>query len=312
MDFKSKWKGRIDSATDRAFFRYHQVVEEKQEEETAIALIGFCCDEGVRRNQGRPGAAEAPDALRRALAGLPWHGGDCKVADYGNVICEDGMLEEAQDALAEQAADAYAGGSKAVVLGGGHETLYGHYLGARLHLGPEAKLGIINIDAHFDLRPYDSETSSGTMFRQILDEDPKAGYFVLGIQRFGNTESLFDAASGFDVEYMPEEAVRMADPASIAARIHSFIDRHDAVIVTLCADVMNAASAPGVSAPSPFGLEPVTVRSIIRAACSHPDVLSFDISEVNPGLDENGRTIRLGAALTNEAILSMIGKAPEA
>ncbi|MET3575332.1 formimidoylglutamase [Bhargavaea ullalensis] len=311
MDLKSRWKGRVDSATDRAFFRYHQIVEEKQEEGSAISLVGFCCDEGVRRNQGRPGAAEAPDALRDALASLPWHGGDCTLADYGNVTCEEGMLEEAQDALAEQVAEAYAAGSKAIILGGGHETLYGHYLGARLHLGPEAKLGIINIDAHFDLRPYDGETSSGTMFRQILDEDQKAGYFVLGIQRFGNTESLFEAASKFDVEYMPEEIVRTSDPASIARRLHSFIDRHDAVIVTLCMDVLDAAAAPGVSAPTPFGLDPVTVRSIIRAACSRPDVLSFDISEVNPGLDEGGRTVRLGASLANEAILAMLGKSPE-
>lgn len=312
MDLKSLWKGRVDSATERTHFRYHQVVEEGSEEGTDLSLIGFASDEGVRRNQGRPGAADAPDALRTALAGLPWHGGDHSLADYGNVVCEEGRLEEAQDALAEQVAAAYGRNSKAIILGGGHETLYGHYLGARLHLGPEAKLGIINIDAHFDLRPYDGETSSGTMFRQILDEDQKAGYFVLGIQRFGNTRSLFEAASKFDVEYMPEEAVRTADAAAITRRLHSFIDRHDAVIMTLCMDVLDAAAAPGVSAPSPFGLDPVTVRSIIRAACSHPDVRSFDISEVNPALDEGGRTVRLGAALTNEAILALLGKAPEA
>ena len=34
-------------------------------------------------------------------------------------------------------------------------------------------LGIINIDAHFDIRPYDEQPSSGTMFRQILENDPR-------------------------------------------------------------------------------------------------------------------------------------------
>ncbi|EKN66076.1 formimidoylglutamase [Schinkia azotoformans LMG 9581] len=43
-----------------------------------------------------------------------------------------------------------------IILGGGHETFFGHYLGVRHHIGSEARLGIINMDAHFDMRPYDS------------------------------------------------------------------------------------------------------------------------------------------------------------
>lgn len=309
MEFEDVWKGTAESDVDKSRFKYHQVVTGTDSaDEADIALIGFCCDEGVRRNNGRPGAFKAPDAIRQALAPMPWHGEDTVLCDYGNVSCLDTQLEEAQDELAEKVATAYGRGSKAVILGGGHETLYGHYLGLRLYLGPEASIGIINIDAHFDLRPHDGESSSGTMFRQILEEDQNAGYFVLGIQRFGNSRSLFETAGEFDVDYMPEETVRQSDSALLTKRIQSFISRHDAVIVTLCMDVLDMAAAPGVSAPSPFGLDPLSVRAIIRAACSHPAVRSFDISEVNPDVDEGGRTVRLGAALTNEAILSLIGK----
>ena len=81
-----------------------------------------------------------------------------------------------------------------IILGGGHETAYGHYLGVRNYIGKEAKLGIINIDAHFDLRPYNEQPSSGTMFRQILEQDENSSYLVLGIQRYGNTQALFDKA----------------------------------------------------------------------------------------------------------------------
>ena len=58
-----------------------------------------------------------------------------------------------------------------IIFGGGHETAYGHYLGVRKYIGEDASLGIINIDAHFDLRPYDEQPSSGTMFKQILEHD---------------------------------------------------------------------------------------------------------------------------------------------
>ena len=60
------------------------------------------------------------------------------------------------------------------------------------HIGEDASLGIINIDAHFDLRSYEEQPSSGTMFRQILEHDENSSYFVLGIQRYGNTQELFD------------------------------------------------------------------------------------------------------------------------
>lgn len=312
MGLEEVWIGAVESTADKNRFKYHQIVTGPDSaEEADVALIGFCCDEGVRRNNGRPGAAKAPDAIRGALAPMPWHGEEAAVCDYGNVSCMDSQLEDAQDELAEKVSDAYGQGSRVVILGGGHETLYGHYLGLRLHLGPDASIGILNIDAHFDLRPHDGESSSGTMFRQILEEDQNAGYFVIGIQRFGNSRSLFETAGEFDVDYLPEETVRQSDPAQLSRRIQSFIGRYDAVIVTLCMDVLDMAAAPGVSAPSPFGLDPASVRSVIRSACSHPAVRSFDISEVNPDVDEGGRTVRLGAALTNEAILSFLGKAPE-
>jgi formiminoglutamase len=312
MGLEDIWKGTVESATDRNRFKYHQVVTGPDLAEDAdVALIGFCCDEGVRRNNGRTGAAKGPDAIRTALAPMPWHGKEATLCDYGNVSCRDSRLEEAQDELAEKVSEAYGQGSRVVILGGGHETLYGHYLGLRLHLGSEASIGILNIDAHFDLRPFDVEPSSGTMFRQILEEDQNAGYFVIGIQRYGNSRYLFETAGEFDVDYLPEETVRQSDPVQLSKRIQSFIGYYDAVIVTLCMDVLDMAAAPGVSAPSPFGLEPASVRTIIRAACSHPAVRSFDISEVNPDVDEGGRTVRLGAALTNEAILSFLGRTPE-
>src|SRR5690242_7500160 len=68
-------------------------------------LVGFPQDEGVRRNGGRPGAAEAPREVRRRLARLtPWDGScDVSLADPPPLDLGDvrigGSLEEAQEAL---------------------------------------------------------------------------------------------------------------------------------------------------------------------------------------------------------------------
>lgn len=307
------WLGRTDHLENRTSFRYHQIVELEQIEkleslnETCV-IIGFESEEGVRRNKGQLGAAKAPNALRSELAKLPWKlTKEKRLADIGTIECIGNDLEKSQKQLGEVVNEVLNKKMIPIILGGGHETAYGHYLGVRNHIGEDAKLGIINIDAHFDLRPYDVQTSSGTMFRQILEQDENSNYFVLGIQRYGNTQELFDKADELDVTYIYEEEMHRGQFEQVNTALEKFIQKHDYIMLTLCTDVLNAAFAPGVSAPSPFGLDPTIVRAIIKAVTSHDKVLSFDISEVNPIMDENNRTVKLGAYLTNEAITTFLG-----
>lgn len=313
MTEQKQWKGRIDSTTNSSSFRLHQKVKRIPINDVSASnhphagIVGFICDEGVRRNQGRIGAASGPNALREALSSLPWTFNDeQQIIDVGNVICLNHALEEAQRELGVIIKTLLNNKLQCVVLGGGHETLYGHYLGVRAALPKDAKIGIVNIDAHFDLRPYDEQPSSGTMFRQILEQDPHADYFVLGIQRYGNTKELFEKADELHVNYVLEENMTPENNAQIMDDLQQFMDHHDYVLLTLCMDVLNAAFAPGVSAPSPFGLDPTTVRTILQKVTSHPNTHSFDICEVNPSLDENGRTVKLGAYFVYEALNNLL------
>lgn len=275
-----------------------KIIEELAKDEDAFSLIGFESDEGVRRNNGRVGAALAPNEIRKALAKLPCNLSKT-ITDVGNIVCENGELEQAQTELGEQVAKLLHHSCTPIIIGGGHETLYGHYLGVREYIGPGASLGLINIDAHFDMR--DSEIpSSGTMFKQILDQDTRAGYLCLGIQRFGNTKALFNTAEKYGCKYVLEED--LSTDHSTTRIIDEFADKYDYVLLTLCTDSITSSAAPGVSAPSSFGLEPKLVRSLLRYIVSKENVTSFDISEVNPLLDESNKTIRLAAHLLAEVM----------
>ncbi|WP_153732867.1 formimidoylglutamase [Sporosarcina obsidiansis] len=309
---KRYWSGRTDSETNRAAFRMHQIVQLSTPKESVAnktcALIGFSSEEGVRRNNGRLGAAEGPNALRSELAKLPWRmPAECQLMDLGTIVCEDDQLERAQAELGVAVRDSLEKNVKPVILGGGHETAYGHYLGVREFIGPDAKLGVVNIDAHFDLRSYEEQPSSGTMFKQMLDSDPNVEYLVLGIQEFGNTDILFEEADAKGVSYVTEQEITSGLMNEILEKINFFIEKQDFVLLTLCSDVLNSAFAPGVSAPSPFGLDPLTVRTFIQNVASHKKTLSFDISEINPSLDQQNQTVKLGAYLTNEAIVALLG-----
>ena len=166
------WNGRVDEELNQeAAQRWHQKVKPCTDySEAGIALIGFASDEGVRRNKGRVGAVHSPDAIRAGLANLPWDA-EAHVWDAGNVSCENGDLEQAQVAYGQRVTGLLAAGHKPVGLGGGHEIAWGSYQGIMdfLESLPDKKtVGIINLDAHFDLRlPEAQGASSGHAFLAV-------------------------------------------------------------------------------------------------------------------------------------------------
>lgn len=308
---KELWNGRVDDDSDLSHFRFHQAIKVQDindltKNDNAFGIIGFSSDEGVRRNKGRLGAAQAPDEIRKFLAKLPYNLDEkIKTIDTGNVVCENGELENAQTELGEQINKLFHNNTTPVVIGGGHETLYGHYLGVREYIGADKTLGIVNIDAHFDLRD-DPEPSSGTMFRQILEQDEQAGYLCLGVQEFGNTKALFQTADKYGCFYIMEDEI---DTDNTCKEIDRFSNAHDYIMLTLCTDSIISSAAPGVSAPSPLGLDPRTVKKLLTYIAAKENILSFDISEVNPLVDENNKTVRLAAYFLAETMKSFNGKA---
>lgn len=224
---KEAWKGRIDAHDGELGLRWHQAInllnlseelETIADGEIAFAFLGFCCDEGVRRNQGRVGAVGGPAALRAAMASfahhLPQH---VKLFDAGDVICTNQNLEEAQEQLGRKVALLLQHGFRPLVLGGGHEVAFGHFLGLEKATA-DRKLGILNFDAHFDLRSYEQQSSSGTPFLQISDtlqgQNRPFLYKVMGLQEYGNTRKLFQTADKLDVNYTAADDVRLFYPCS--------------------------------------------------------------------------------------------------
>src|SRR2546422_726705 len=122
----TQWQGRADTPPGSCFFqsiRMLNLVENKKIDTKypTFALLGFRCDEGVRRNHGRVGASEGPTALRQALAKLPIQKQNFICYDAGSVTCADGDLESSQESLADIVALLLEKNIIPIILGGGHE-----------------------------------------------------------------------------------------------------------------------------------------------------------------------------------------------
>lgn len=300
----SLWQGRTDPEPDS--YRWHQRIEPLANNAVpGCALLGFESDAGVARNQGRTGAAEGPNALRRALAPLAWHR-TAPAYDAGNVRCVDDGLEAAQQTLADRLTSLLTAGHLPIVLGGGHEVAYASWLGLAQSFMTKTtppRIGIINLDAHFDLRDPAHIRSSGTPFAQIADKcqewDWSFRYACLGVSRAANTRALFTRAAALGTLVREDREINALRLDSIVRDVQRFIAKCDHIYLTIDLDVLPAAEAPGVSAPAARGVPLALIEPLVEAVRDSGKLRLADLAELNPSLDIDGRTARAAARLVH-------------
>lgn len=276
--------------------------------DTAIAIVGFPCDEGVRRNGGRVGAAAAPDKIRTALykytpdaegaraSEALWR----RVVDLGDVIMS-GDLALDQAALGDIVADLLTRSVIPIILGGGHETALGHFLG---YVAAQRKVSIVNVDAHTDVRELiEGKGHSGSPFREACDHPSKMciNYSVVGVAPHSCAAPHIDYVRAHGGECIVRAGVSSAELDRIVGRAPV------STLLTLDLDAVDECFAPGVSAPGVGGISPDLWLHGAWAGGRNPNVSSFDIVEYNPTHDIDNRTARL-AALTVWYIVKGIGE----
>lgn len=329
----SRWTGRAEPfETARARYWY-QIAQPYAFDSTSqqngqhIGLVGFACDQGVRRNQGRVGARAAPPLIRQTFAALPVISElqqrfenqlSTLLGDAGDIHCHDNddfaasTLEQAQVNYADKVSHIIEQGGLPIGLGGGHAIAYGSFLGLWQALQPTditnaanatdalPRIGIINFDAHLDIRQSDVATS-GTPFRQIAEHLDEHGqpfhYCCIGVSRFSNTAALFDRAEQLGVHIISDEECTNKKWEKIATQITSFIDNVDIIYLSIDMDCLPSSVVPGVSAPAAYGIELSFVERAVKLILSSGKVKVADIAEINPTFDIDSRSCKVAARL---------------
>jgi formiminoglutamase len=299
----SVWRGRVDSADGPLALRWHQKVQPLTPGcQPGVVLVGFACDEGVRRNGGRVGANDGPRAIRAALANLAWHQHH-PVYDAGDVRCDNSDMEGAQARLAEVVAGVIAAGHRPLVLGGGHETAWGTFQGI-VAARPNATIGVINIDAHLDLRA-DEPGSSGTPFNQMAKWCESRGqpfqYLCIGVAQHSNTAALFQRMAELGGGCIPDNGLISGGLEKQFYVIELLSRRFDHIHLSVDLDVLPAATMPAVSAPAARGVQLEIVESILHRVLVTNRVAAVDIVELNPIYDPDGIGARTAALLAYQS-----------
>ena len=296
-----------------------------------IAIIGVPLDLGA----GRRGVDMGPSAVRVAnlngrLAGLGY-----RVADLGNVPVEQPeshpeghphakylpQITETCARLARMVRKELEDGKFPVVLGGDHSIAVGTVSGVSKQLrGRKQKLGMIWIDAHSDMNT-PATSPSGNVHGMplaccigmgpeeltgLLGYSPKvdpANVALVGIRSVDDKERDNVQRSGVHVFTMRdiderglgpvmEEAIRIA--TSGTAGFH----------VSLDMDVVDPQEAPGVGTPVRGGVTYREAHLAMETLNDSGKMLSMEVVEVNPVIDEVNRTANLAV----ELVMSAMGK----
>lgn len=263
------------------------------------ALLGFPDDKGVENNKGRPGAKQGPSAFRERFFKL---GGTHPVKDMmedrGDVEVEREDIAGNHERAIELVKDSHQQYSFSLVIGGGHDYAYPHLRGVRDSFGENYRLGCINIDAHFDLRPDNKTILSGSPFYMAVDrkiiDGPQLVEF--GIHYYCNSQELWEYAQENKIKVVTFDQLRNGKAEDeFRDLLEELNDSCDGIVISLDLDAVQAASAPGVSAPAPEGFTPSDIMTMIEMSARMDKVESLGIYELNPSYDRDEQTARLAS-----------------
>lgn len=278
--------------------RLFDFIEKQSSANPGVNLIGFPTDAGVKINGGRTGASKAPKQIYEALLKLtpdPLHFkahtqllNTC--SSYLPVECMGDVLGD-QKRLGKSIADLLKNKQIPIILGGGHETSYGHFLG---YAEAGIPVSILNIDAHTDVRKLkDGKAHSGSSFFQALNHPDRLckSYNAAGLNPSSVSEQHY--------RFVQKNGQPLFERETDMSAIKQLLDKYakENIMITMDMDAVKQGDAPGVSAPNSSGISKKLWLSFAFEFGKCPGVTSFDICEVNPEYDRDNQTVKL-AALT--------------
>jgi arginase len=305
--------------------KHHSITPRK------IRVIGVPLDLG----QSRRGVDMGPSAVR--VAGL-----EARLEEVGHVVEDGGNVpvslpeqKQAGDPSAKYVKEIRAtcvkeaelvvktleAGMVPLVLGGDHSVAAGTVSGvAEFYRRENKKIGLLWIDAHSDVNTPESSPSGNVHgmplaalmglgpkeLGDIYDFSPKVApenCVLVGVRDIDHTERENIRRAGIEVFTMRdidergmrtvmEEALRMAGRGTTGYH------------VSLDMDWIDPEDAPGVGTPVRGGATYREAHLAMEIIADHGRMLSFEIVEVNPVIDERNRT----ADLAVELALSAFGK----
>lgn len=151
---------------------------------------------------------------------------------------------------------------------------------------PLERIGLITLDAHFDLRETDQGLLNGNPIRALLEDGlPGRNICQIGLAPFANTAKMHQDAREAGIGSWSIAACRNAGISSVVGLALTRLDHVDALVVDFDIDVLDRAFCPGAPGARPGGLPLEMFFAAARRLAAEPRVRLVDLTEFDPSLD---------------------------
>jgi formiminoglutamase len=237
-----------------------------------------------------PGACDrAPALLRQTLKRIGRYDVETGreigtlVEDCGDVEIAGLTIEQATPSIREGVAASAKSHALTLIVGGNNAVTRPGVLGLDVELGD---VGLITLDAHFDMRDLDAGLGNGNPVRALLQDGlPGPNIAQVGLASFANSRAMHEDAleAGNLVITMGE--VRNNGIAHAIGRALDHVSHCDVIFVDCDIDVIDRSQFPAAPGARPGGMRAEDFFAAVRLLASGARVRAIDLVEWDPPLD---------------------------
>ena len=257
-------------------------------EDAEIALIGVPLCEGSLT----PGRCDlTPATLRRTLKRISVYDlesetelRDLRVRDEGDLVLARMSPRDAFIPIRD-VTHQNVQSSKLVILVGGNNAITRpgvHGLDATLK-----HVGLLTLDAHFDLRDTDVELTNGNPIQALIDDGLPGGHISqIGLAPFANTKKAHEKARRHGIGFHTLAECREEGFLKLVGHELERLSRIcDRIYVDFDIDVIDRSLMPAAPGARPGGISTVEFFAATRLILENEKVAAIDLTEFDPSLD---------------------------
>src|SRR3954469_24185272 len=271
--------------------------------EGEVALLGAPMEAG----SVTPGRCDlAPETIRRTLRRISTYDIDTGRAldvrgrDFGDVEVAALSPAEGFEPIRAAVAAAAAKHKLTLLLGGNNAVTRpaAHGLGV-----PRESVGLITIDAHFDMRETDQGPMNGNPIRCLL-EDGLPGWNIcqIGLAPWANTAKMHRDAQGAGIGIFTLAECKARGIEAVIDAALARLSQREMLMVDFDIDAIDRAQCPGAPGARPGGMAAEMFFAAARRLAAEPRVKLVDLTEFDPSLDVSDVTALTAARWVTEVL----------
>ena len=260
------------------------------------------------------GCDQAPARLRAACKRMgrydveTGHELSAQVRDYGDADIAGLGIEQATGPIRDAVAASAGRHGLTLLIGGNNAVTRPGVHGLGL---PLDRVGLITLDAHFDMRDTGQGLSNGNPVRALIEDGlPGTNIAQIGLAPFANSRAMHNDALAAGNLVISIGEVRQRGIAAAVERALEHVASCEALVVDCDIDVIDRAQFPGAPGARAGGMDAMDFFAATRQLAAEPRVRVMDLTEWDPPLDPSDLSALTAARWLAEVLTGFEARVP--